>query len=163
VATGTAGQGSGERSAATKPWTVVVGVDDSPESRQLIAWVADLAARLSDARVVAVTGTTAREEILHDALPVDPDWRRQLHHRLHQWVEPIRASGADCHARLVERAPAAALVQVAKEVDADLIAVGLRPHHLTFRSLAAHLSQHAPCPVVAVPSLRADEDARAER
>lgn len=134
------------------PTTIVVGVDGSPESDHATRWVAQLAASLG-ARVVLIHATTALSGILNDSLPLKTqNWRQRERLRIHQeWAQPLRELGVEHRTRLVEKTPGTAILDAAREEHADLIAIGIHRKHQV-HSLSAHLSHHASCPVVTIPS-----------
>lgn len=138
------------------PRTIIVGVDGSAVSAYATRWVAALAASLG-ARVVLVHAISAVNELLNDSLPMkEPDWRQRTRRRIDaEWAQPLRDLGVEHRTRLIEKAPGVALLDAAKDERAELLAVGIHRRHQV-HSLSAHLSHHANCPVVTIPSLPAD-------
>ena len=136
----------------TASWSIVLGVDDSPASAHAIRWVARLAAQLG-ARVTMITATSRTSEVINDSLPMGfADWRQRLRRQLHdEWARPLQEMHVEYRTRLVEKTPGTALLAVAAEENADLIAIGTHRHHWVPGSLSSYLSPHASCPVVAVP------------
>ena len=69
-------------------------------------------------------------------------------------IDDMTASATRLLQRVVEGAPATALLQAAK--DTDLLVIGRRGHGgfmgLLLGSVAQHVAHHAPCPVVLVPA-----------
>lgn len=108
-------------------YTIVVGLDGSEGSRRAVQWVADLAARLG-ATVCAVhtfepLSHLSEVEPPYDFDAMEADARRRLES---EWAEPLAGSGVSHEVRVVHGAPFQCLIDVADEVDADLIVVGAR-------------------------------------
>jgi nucleotide-binding universal stress UspA family protein len=73
----------------------------------------------------------------------------------HEWCHPLIASGVAHRALVVDGEPVHALMRVANEQTADLIAVGRRgaggSPGLVIGSTSQQLVHEAACPVVVVP------------
>jgi nucleotide-binding universal stress UspA family protein len=105
--------------------TVVVGLDGSPSSVSALDWSAELVG--ADGLLHAVHAVPPSLELVVAAVQVDSDGlvadrRRQLEH---EWTSHVLARGREVVHHLVEQEPAAALKQVAAEVGAGMIAVGV--------------------------------------
>ncbi len=94
----------------------------------------------------------------------------ELLEKIEAQVEEIRKSGVAVELKLATsttHTPAHFVAEVAKEVDADVIVVGTRGHGplagALLGSVAQHLLHDAPCPVLAIPPLKAAEGSETER
>ena len=90
--------------------------------------------------------------------------------KIRSQVDELRAGGFDVSLEIVLGHPgqsAHAIVEFAREHDADVIVVGTRGlgpvHGLLVGSVTHRLLHTAPCPVFAVPASRVAKDAEAER
>jgi nucleotide-binding universal stress UspA family protein len=106
---------------------IVVGLDDSPGSCAAVRWTADLAAQLG-ARVVAVH---AYEPLGHlDEIEPGTDFAEVREHvrqkAISEWCDPFIADHVSHEIRVEEGRPADVILDVAREVDADLIVLGAR-------------------------------------
>ncbi len=139
---------------------VVVGVDDSPGARAALVWALDEAER-RDARVEAI-----------HAYFVPSQWIDSAVIELHRWIGVVAEAAlqeldrvvSSCPSspelsverRAIEGDPAAVLLEAAR--DADMLVVGTRGRGgfagLVLGSVSHRCAQHAPCPVVVVPSPR---------
>ena len=137
---------------AKREHRIVVGVDCTPRSVELLRW-ADHQALLTGARLIAVTGW--RIELL-GLDPADTVIDVQAHTR-HLLAETIRAALPPERARTVQLrvmdiAPADALV--AESMTADLVVVGPHSAHaiegLLLGSVTEHVLSQANCPVAVV-------------
>jgi nucleotide-binding universal stress UspA family protein len=138
-------------SDATTAPIIVVGADGSALSIQALRWAADQA-RLSGARLVAVTGYEPPMTILLVPTWTEEDYAREAEAALDRTV--VEALGEDpdvsVERRLVQRRPAHALTEAAE--GATLLVVGshgrgeLPGMHLG--SVAGYCVHHAPCPVL---------------
>jgi nucleotide-binding universal stress UspA family protein len=86
--------------------------------------------------------------------PLDPQERAALSVRLEAFAEPARARGVHTRTRLLEGQPSHEIAQLAQELTADLLVVGLysdaRVKHLLLGSVTEQLLRRAPCPVLTV-------------
>jgi nucleotide-binding universal stress UspA family protein len=150
--------------------TVVVGVDGSEASLAALRFALD-EARARGAALVALHAwqlplTEAPGPFLLElpelAGPTVAEVADRLEeaaaHVLDRALEEVAgpSPGVPIERRVVERAPAPALLAAA--ADADLLVVGTRGHGgfagLRLGSVAAHCASHSPCPVVVVPAGR---------
>ena len=135
---------------------IVLGLDGSQQSERAFAVARDLAA-LTKATVTIVH---VREMMLAPAVGGVP--RRidesAIETRIRAQADELKAAGAGGELRLIASTytggPATDIVNVAREVDAELIVVGTRGQGLIagllLGSVTQRLLQIAPCPVLAV-------------
>jgi nucleotide-binding universal stress UspA family protein len=133
--------------------TIVVGYVPKPEGHAALRRAAE-EAQLRDARLVVVNSHRGgREFDREDAVETEED--------LDQIREELRRAGVEHEIRQLVRGmdPADDLVNVATEVDAEFIVIGLRRRSpvgkLILGSNAQRVLLDAPCPVLAV---KAEED-----
>jgi nucleotide-binding universal stress UspA family protein len=136
--------------------SIVAAVDLTPSSEAVVQEALSLAA-----------GTKARVTLVHaveEAPPgavsryVVPEYRMQLAHeawaRLQSAVPPGKTSAA-VHARVVTGSPEIEIVELAKEIDADVIVVGVPARgaltQRLFGTTATRVMRMAERPVLAVP------------
>jgi nucleotide-binding universal stress UspA family protein len=139
--------------------TIVVGVDGSEESQRALAWAVD-EARMRGARVVALRAWVYPALAASGLVPVTTDLVEQLagseRQALAEAVSSVDAQGVEIDQRVVEDAPAHALVEAA--AGAELLVVGSRGHGgftgLLLGSVSQQCAHHSPCPVVIVPPAR---------
>lgn len=140
--------------------SIVVGTDGSPTTQRAVAQAAALAAA-DGARLVVVTayheGDRPTDDVAPDDLPEDIRHvltdRVQAEELVGSARDVARAAGVS---RTVVQAlpgePADALLEAARDFDADLIVVGSRGldrhAHVILGSVAASVSHHAPCDVL---------------
>jgi nucleotide-binding universal stress UspA family protein len=141
----------------SRPYTIVVGVDGSPNGQVAFEW-AVAEARSRHGRLRAVEAWTAPYDWqLQPMFPVDVDQVRDAaRHRLDRALAAADTHGVDVHSELLEGEPGAVLVEAAR--DADLLVVGARGHsplvQVLMGSVSTYCAHHAPCPVVIVPTER---------
>ncbi|MEO8245807.1 MAG: universal stress protein [Chloroflexota bacterium] len=135
---------------------IVVGIDGSDESlvaRELVAdprWPRPLEAVLVGAyeRPLDWSGAVPLSLAVEDEAAV----QRDLAATLDDAAEPLRAAGAAVSVIVRAGRPADVLMDVAKEVAADLLVVGNRgrgpARSALLGSVSADLVDHAPCPVL---------------
>lgn len=135
---------------------IVLGLDGSPQSDRAFIVARDLAA-LTQASVTIVH---VREMMLAPAVGGVP--RRidesAIETRIRAQADELKAAGAGGELRLIASTytggPATDIVNVAREVDAELIVVGTRGQGLIagllLGSVTQRLLQIAPCPVLSV-------------
>lgn len=134
---------------------IVLGLDGSPQSDHAFALVRDLAP-LTHAQVTIVH---VREMMIAPAVGgvprrIDED---TLESKIKSQANELREAGAGGDVRLIASTyaggPAHDIATVARELDADLIAVGARGQGiiagLLLGSVTQRLLQIAPCPVLA--------------
>lgn len=145
---------SGPQSSTT---AIVVGFDARSESRIALAAATDLAQRLA-AHLYVVHAVD-----IHD-YPIDPDstdWEDQLKAALSAERNTARSLLEDAHVAWTYQAwrrdPVNSLIQVANDVDALMIVVGVREHgwkghveRLVAPSVSRHLINRANRPVLIV-------------
>jgi nucleotide-binding universal stress UspA family protein len=139
---------------------IAVGIDGSPESAGALEWAADLALS-TGAEVVAVHAFE-----LAPYLPGRPGLpyvvapgavANALRHEVEDaWCAPLHQRGVAYRAVLREGPAGVGLLRVATEESADLIVVGSRDRsalrEALLGSVAHHVTHHASCPVVVVPT-----------
>ena len=139
------------------PLTFGCGFDGSPESREALAWAADLARRRR-AQLVALavhnpvafggvpTGGLTSSQTANDAL------RRELGERLAEAVTAL-SDGNEASSRLLEGDAAGELTAVSAEL--DLLVLGSRGYgpvrSVLLGSVSRELARSAACPIVVVP------------
>jgi nucleotide-binding universal stress UspA family protein len=134
---------------------IVVGVDGSEQSRAALAWALEEAALRQDELVVVhawafpYVGTRTVVSEPWDDLKLEAT--KLLDDMLAQ-VRATTATEVTIHPKLVEEAPAKALLDEGK--DADLLVVGSRGRggfsSLLLGSVSQQVTHHAPCPVVVI-------------
>ena len=143
--------------------TILVGVDGSAESDRAAEFAARLAMQL-EARVVAVHAVG-----LLDVWPDSPDSPEgsSNKHNSHAhvtalmegpWTETIRRIGIHPSVALVDGPPARVLLELADEIDADLIVVGSRgagqSELVALGDTSTKLAHQADRPVLIIPAQR---------
>jgi nucleotide-binding universal stress UspA family protein len=136
--------------------TIVVGVDGSDDAQRALAVAAELAGAV-DGEVVAVhaRGLLERFEAgpaegpACDADPIRCRFEQE-------WCRPLDVAGVPSRRVLREGAPVVVLLDVAREVDADLVVVGRRGSGApigagALGSTSAQVVDGADRPVVVVP------------
>ncbi len=135
---------------------IVLGLDGSPQSDRAFVVARDLAALTK----ASVTIVHVREMMLAPAVGGVP--RRidesAIETRIRAQADELKAAGAGGELRLIASTytggPATDIVNVAREVDAELIVVGTRGQGLIagllLGSVTQRLLQIAPCPVLSV-------------
>ena len=133
--------------------TIVVGYVPKPEGRAALRRAAE-EAKLRSSRLVVVNSHRGGREF-------DRDDALDSEEQLEQVRRELRSAGVDHEVRQLVRGmdPADDLVNVAQDVDAEIIVIGLRRRSpvgkLILGSNAQRVLLDAPCPVLAV---KADED-----
>jgi len=140
---------------------VVAGFDGSPSSEAALR-VALCEAKLRQARLLVVSAWHAPTRYYGSAAApsasraLAEDTRKELATKLEAAVAALReeADGTAIETRLVEGAAASVLADEA--ADADLLVVGSRGfggfRELLLGSVGRQCAEHAPCPVLVVPS-----------
>lgn len=131
--------------------TIVVGYDGSDAARRALARVRVLGERASKVIVVAVA-TDLRSEGLGSPLAGGPvDTRRLLDEALDLLGPPERIA---VEVRMASGDPAVVLVEIARDVAADLLIVGRQGGDFVARTLLGSVAQRAvqqaPCDVLVV-------------
>lgn len=139
---------------------IVVGSDGSETAERAVRQAGELAAS-SGARLVVVTAfvpSEKRDAVREDDLPADLRWvltdRAQAEELVRHSRELAREAGATrVSIQAVEGDPSDAILEVAKEFDADAIvvgSVGLTGAARFLGSVASSIAHHAPCDVLIV-------------
>jgi nucleotide-binding universal stress UspA family protein len=136
---------------------IVLAVDGSPPSDRAFALVHGLVGLTK----AAVTVVHVREMMIAPAVGGVPRRidEKSLEAKLQGQVDQLTAAGAEAELRVIvttyASGPAHDIASVAKEVGADLIAVGTRGQGLIsgllLGSVTQRLLQIAPCPILAAP------------
>ena len=146
---------------------VVVGIDGSEQARSALDWAAG-EARLRSWALVAVHAYTippyllAPEPVPLGVVPPDPGLLEQLDATAQKLVaeelERVASDDLTVDGRVVSGPAADALLRAAEE--GDLLVVGSRGlggfKGLLMGSVSHQVAQHAPCPVVIVPTEERD-------
>jgi nucleotide-binding universal stress UspA family protein len=135
---------------------VLVATDFSEPARVGIEWAArvarDRAARLHVVHVVSPPMPVA--DFTTPPITLDRELRDAAGQRLDALLEEAPLAGLDAHAVLRDGTPSIAVLDVAEEVDADLLVVGTRGltgfRHLLLGSTAERIVQRAKMPVLSV-------------
>ncbi len=139
---------------------IVVAVDGSEPSVRAVRWTAEQAPKLG-ASVVAVH---ALEEPVYAVPPMaavsigplPPEVRTEVRATLERdWCAPLAAAGVEHRAVLADGPPAAAIIQTARDEQADLVVVGRRGRggfaELLLGSVSHQLAHHVGRPLVIIP------------
>jgi nucleotide-binding universal stress UspA family protein len=133
---------------------IVVGLDGSAQARRAAEWAANLAS-LVDADVIAVHALGLLHETATGQLVAADTHRDEIRRELDVWCAPLHDAGVRHRGELREGNPVTAVLDLAEELDADLIIVGSRGAGgfpgLLLGSTSAQIAQHAHRPVVIVP------------
>jgi|GEM_PF-1086109 len=152
-----------EAERAQRITTILVGVDGSPESDRAAAFATKLAIQL-DAEIVA-----AHAVGLLDVWPEHPG--EITAHNSHEhvialmegpWTETIRRLGIRPRIALLDGPPGRVLLELADQIDADLIIVGSRgagqAELVALGDTSTKLAHRSARPIVIVPPPRAGDD-----
>ena len=154
AAIGTTDPGSGAAAGALAraAGVLVLGLDGGDGDAGALLWTKAVAAA-AGSRVVAVHALPTLEGMVHDVPPFGATaWRVRLRAEVERrWCAPLREAGVPFEVRLLEGGVAAALLNTAAAVGADLLVVGSRARRGLGGSLATHLVHRASCPVLVVP------------
>lgn len=129
--------------------TVLVGTDGSPVATAAVSFAVELAGG-TGARLVVATAAgllaAERAPLRHDSIRADLDG---------PWIAPARGTGISVETVLRDGHPVQVLLDVAEEVDADMLVVGSRGFggfpQMLLGSTSTQLAQHSRRPVVIVP------------
>jgi nucleotide-binding universal stress UspA family protein len=138
---------------------IVLGLDGSRGAEAAAEWCAAHAGAL-DAEVLAVH---AVPPVLAGSLPVPvveqgvgDTGRAALRDALQEWCAPLHDAGVSFDTRVVDGEPAAAIMELADEVDAVMVIVGRRGRggfaELLLGSVPHRLTHHCDRPVLVVPA-----------
>jgi nucleotide-binding universal stress UspA family protein len=132
--------------------TIIVAMDFSPSAERALD-VAIALAKPFDARVHLVHS-------MHLPTPVSMtgEWwatlRAHSTRGLNECMDRLQAAGVEAETHLSSEHPVAALISLAEELSADLIAMGTRGHtglpHVLLGSVAERTIRLAPCDVLTV-------------
>ncbi|MEV4643313.1 universal stress protein [Saccharopolyspora sp. NPDC049357] len=135
-------------------YTIVVGVDGSPASKSALRWAAWHADQLGGTLATLMTWDVPL--IYNWEVPDSDDISRRTAAALDQIITDVLDPDSDLAVskNVANGHPASALLDLAEEVGADLIAVGHRGHggftEALLGSVSQHVVHHARCPVVVV-------------
>jgi nucleotide-binding universal stress UspA family protein len=131
---------------------ILVGVDGSDDSRDALAWSADLAGR-ADLELVAARVFVATQSELPPG--EDAFLHAEQLRELDELSATVRTGASDPRTLLLDGSPADALLAAVHEQKVDLLAVGGRGSggftHLHIGSVAHHLAHHTTVPLAIVP------------
>lgn len=142
---------------------IVVGIDGSDGSKHALAWAAE-EARLRHVSLTLVAAWTLPASAYGGmgwsgiGTELLEDLRKAAEERLDELCRELsgQLEGLTVERRVVESAPAAALVEAAD--GADLLVVGTRGHGgfagLLLGSVSQQCAHHSPCPVVIIPPMQ---------
>jgi nucleotide-binding universal stress UspA family protein len=134
---------------------IVVGLDGSEHSQRAAEWAASLATSI-DAEVVGVHALGLLHRTPGGELVPSDTHRDEIRDQLEtSWCAPFRAASVAYRAELREGNPVTTMLELADDVDADLLVVGSRGvggfPGLLLGSTSTQVAQHARRPVVIVP------------
>lgn len=109
---------------ATCPRRIMVAVDGSVHSQAAVHWLAEMAANLP----VEVTAVTVRDTALPTVSISGEGWAADTERLLRsEWAGALNAAGVAFQTRVVEEGPVVdSLLQVADDLEADLIVIGMQ-------------------------------------
>jgi nucleotide-binding universal stress UspA family protein len=137
---------------------IVVGVDDSEGSRQALTWAIEEARlRGVDVRACYVLERVYSEpEWASVMIPPMDELRREAAHRLSEAVAKVGGGEGVQQEVLTPKGHGAAKALLDAAAEADLLVVGSRGRGgfqgLLLGSVSQQVLNHAPCPVVVVPT-----------
>ncbi|MEV4729990.1 universal stress protein [Saccharopolyspora sp. NPDC049426] len=135
-------------------YTIVVGVDGSPASKAALRWAAWHAEQLGGALVTLMAWDVPL--IYNWEVPESDDISQRTAAGLDEIIAEVLDPDSDLAVskNVANGHPARALLDLAEETGADLIAVGHRGHggfaEALLGSVSQHVVHHARCPVVVV-------------
>ena len=135
-------------------YTIVVGVDGSPASKSALRWAAWHAEQLGGTLVTLMAWDVPL--IYNWEVPDSDDISRRTAAGLDQIIAEVLDPDSDLAVskNVANGHPARALLDLAEETEADLIAIGNRGHggitEALLGSVSQHVVHHARCPVVIV-------------
>lgn len=135
---------------------IIVAVDGSANSVAAVDWAAGLA-QATGAEVVAVHALGLLERVDDDAKVPTQSHREEIRHQLETtWCEPLARAGVAHRPLLRDGSPVSVVLEVADEVEADVVVVGSRGlggyPELLLGSTSTQIAQHSVRPVVIVPT-----------
>ena len=140
----------------TKLQTILAATDFSDTARAGVDWAVELA-KTHRARIELVHSLLVPSRAT-DFVPSPPDFTEALQEaasgRLNEITEIVRAQGVEVSAELKLGVPSQVILEMARQLSADLIVIGTRGlsglRHLLLGSTAERVVQHAHCPVLTV-------------
>ena len=135
-------------------YTIVVGVDGSPASKSALRWAAWHAEQLGGTLAALMAWDVPL--IYNWEVPDSDDIARRTAASLDEIIAEVLDPDSDLAVgkNVTNGHPARALLDLAQETGADLIAVGSRGHggftEALLGSVSQHVVHHARCPVVVV-------------
>ncbi|MEV4643573.1 universal stress protein [Saccharopolyspora sp. NPDC049357] len=135
-------------------YTIVVGVDGSHASKSALRWAASHAEQLGGTLVILMAWDVPL--IYNWEVPDSDDIARRTAAGLDEIIAEVLDPDSDLAVskNVANGHPARALLDLAEETGADLIAVGNRGHggfaEALLGSVSQHVVHHARCPVVVV-------------
>jgi nucleotide-binding universal stress UspA family protein len=133
---------------------IIVGLDGSGDAERAARWAASLATAMG-AEVIAAHALGLLHRTSEGELVGADVHRDEIAQELEGWCAPLRAANVRHRSELLEGNPVAALLQLADDVEADLVVVGSRGvggfPGLLLGSTSTQLVQHAHRPVAVVP------------
>jgi len=141
--------------------TIVVGVDGSANGTRALRWALDYAGAV-EGRVLAVQAWSISAYAYGGpgfVAAIDPgEFERLARASLEKTVAEFAdatPAGVAVEQRIVQGGAAEALMDVARDVNADLLVVGSRGRGgfagLLLGSVSATLAHHTPCPLAIIP------------
>jgi nucleotide-binding universal stress UspA family protein len=136
--------------------TILVATDFSPTARAGVDWAIEVASE-HDASIRLVHGLLLAHRMT-DYVPAPPDFTEALQAaaaaRLEEVCQRVRKAGVEVSSDLRLGLPSQAILEAAREEQADLLVIGTRGlsgvSHLLLGSTAERVVQHASCPVLSV-------------
>ena len=134
--------------------TILVGYDETPGSQRALERAATLAKAL-EAKLVVTSVTPLMVSIGRSGGPIDPTDPPEKHaQELEAARQYLEGQGVQADYQPAVGEPADAIVQLADQVDADMIVVGTREpnliQRLTGQSVSDAVTHHAHCDVLLV-------------
>lgn len=135
--------------------TILVAADGSDDATRALRFAGELAVD-AGAELVVVNATGWRDvQQSPDGEPlIDLDTRRSW---VEEWCAPLREAGVAYRIEVVRGDPRTALLEAARDADADLVVVGSRGRGpvaaMVLGSVAASLVEHSEVPVTVLPHL----------
>jgi nucleotide-binding universal stress UspA family protein len=133
--------------------TLLVGADGSDDATRAMRFAGELATDLgAELVVVNATGWRDVQQSPEGEPLIDLDTRRAW---VEEWCAPLREDGVAYRIEVVRGDPRTALLEAARDADADLVVVGSRGRGplatMVLGSVAASLLEHSEVPVTVLP------------
>ena len=139
--------------------TIVVGVDGSQNAERGLRWAIEQA-REANAQILAVYAISpppyrAMGMYVSPAVGFDEEWLSQVKSVFqNEWCRPLKESGVPYRTFIGEGDPAAVIIRVADEQDADMIVLGRRGlggfEALLLGSVSSKVAHHSHKPVLLI-------------